>query len=91
MPTRARVVISGKVQGVYFRAFVRDQARTLGVNGYVRNMLDGRVEVVMEGEQEKVERLITLCRQGPPLSRVDKVDVMWEEFQGEFTTFMVRY
>lgn len=91
MPTRARVIISGKVQGVYFRGFVRDHARTLGVNGYVRNLFDGRVEAVMEGEKEKIESLITLCRQGPPVSRVDKVEVTWEEFRGEFTTFTVRY
>jgi acylphosphatase len=90
MPTRAHIIISGKVQGVYFRGFVRDEARRLGVNGYVRNMLDGRVEAVMEGEKEKVENLIALCRQGPPVSRVDKVDVTWEEFRGEFTTFTVR-
>lgn len=91
MPTRARVIISGKVQGVYFRGFVRDHARTLGVNGYVRNLFDGRVEAVMEGEREKIESLIALCRQGPPVSRVDQVEVTWEEFRGEFTTFTVRY
>lgn len=91
MPTRARVIISGKVQGVYFRGFVRDAARRLGVNGYVRNLLDGRVEAVMEGEKEQIENLIALCRQGPPMSRVDKVDVTWEEFRGEWTTFSVRY
>jgi acylphosphatase len=91
MPTRAHIIISGKVQGVYFRGFVRDAARRLGVNGYVRNTLDGRVEAVMEGEKEKVENLIALCRQGPPASRVDKVDVTWEEFRDEFTTFTVRY
>ncbi len=91
MPTRARVIISGKVQGVYFRRFVRDHAHSLGVNGYVRNLCDGQVEAVMESEKGKIESLIALCRQGPPLSRVDKVDVMWEEFRGEFTTFTVRY
>ncbi len=91
MQARAHVLVSGYVQGVYFRAFVRDHAQRLGVNGWVRNLWDGQVEAVMEGDKEKMERLIVLCRQGPRGARVTGIEVSWEEFQGEFSNFAVRY
>ena len=81
--TRAHVFVSGKVQGVYFRATTRDTARERGVDGWVRNLDDGRVEAVFEGPEEAVERLVEFCHKGSPAARVDDVDVAYEEPQGE--------
>ena len=87
---RAHVFFSGRVQGVFFRAFTRDNARKLGVSGWVRNLPDGRVEAVFEGPREKVEKLIYLCRYEHPHARVDSVEVEYEEPQG-LKGFEVRY
>ncbi len=81
--TRARAVVRGHVQGVFFRAETRDRARSLGVAGWVRNAADGAVEAVFEGERDHVEALLDWCRRGPPLAHVAEVDVEWEEPRGE--------
>ena len=88
--TRAHVYVSGKVQGVYFRANTRDTAREEGVDGWVRNLDDGRVEVVFEGSEEDVERLVEFCHEGSPAARVDDVEVDYEQPQGE-DGFRVRW
>jgi acylphosphatase len=72
---RRRAVVAGVVQGVGFRASTAEQARTLGVSGVARNRLDGTVEVEAEGDPQDVEALIAWLRQGPPWSRVERVDV----------------
>lgn len=87
---RAHVYISGRVQGVFFRDSTRHLARQYGVVGWVRNLPDGRVEAVFEGEKDAVQRLVDWCHQGPPGARVDRVDVEWQEYTGAFTDFMVR-
>ncbi|PDV96615.1 acylphosphatase [Candidatus Chloroploca asiatica] len=76
---RAHVFIAGRVQGVSFRAYARDRARAAGVEGWVRNLPDGRVEAVFEGTRPAVQRLITWCYSGPIQAQVEKVDVTWEE------------
>ena len=88
---KARVFVSGRVQGVFFRAETRDLARQLGVTGWVRNLWDGRVEAVFEGEDWAVERLVTWCRRGPRGAHVDNVDVTHEDHAAEYETFSVRY
>ena len=80
---RARLRISGRVQGVFFRAEASDRARSLGVAGWIRNAPDGSVEAVFEGDGERVDSLIEWCRRGPPGARVDDVAVEWEEPRGE--------
>ena len=90
MQSRARIVASGLVQGVFFRAFVRDAAEGLCLTGFVMNRPDGKVEAVAEGERHKVIELIGYCRQGPEGSRVEKVEVSWEEPTGEFSGFSMR-
>jgi acylphosphatase len=80
---RARVVIRGRVQGVFFRAETRERARSLGLRGSVRNMPDGTVEAVFEGERERIESILIWCHRGPALARVDDVEVHWEEPQGD--------
>jgi acylphosphatase len=80
---RAKVVVHGMVQGVFFRAEARDRARSLGVGGWVRNAPDGSVEAVFEGEAERVESMVDWCSRGPSGARVDDVDVTWAEPQGD--------
>jgi acylphosphatase len=88
---RAHVVVSGRVQGVFFRSETQDEAYRQNVTGWVRNLPDGRVEAVFEGEKAKVDALIEFCRRGPLGARVSRVDVVWENYTGEFKTFSIRY
>jgi acylphosphatase len=71
------------VQGVFFRVETRDRARSLGLGGWVRNMPDGAVEAVFEGDEERIESMVAWCERGPRGARVDDVDVTWAEPQGE--------
>jgi acylphosphatase len=80
---RARVVVRGQVQGVFFRVETRDRARSLGLAGWVRNAPDGSVEAVFEGDRERIESMLTWCRRGPSLARVDDVQAEWEAPVGE--------
>jgi acylphosphatase len=91
MKVRAHVFISGMVQGIFFRSETRNEAKKLGVKGWVRNLSDGRVEAVFEGEEENVKKLIEFCRRGPLGARVTGVDIIWESYTGEFRSFEVRY
>lgn len=80
--TRAHVHITGRVQGVFFRANTRDQARKRGVDGWVRNLDDGRVEAVFEGPQSAVDAMIEWCHEGSPAAEVTDVAVTMEEPEG---------
>jgi len=82
-------LISGMVQGVLFRREITQLSRRLGVVGWVRNLPDGRVEAVAEGEKEKLDELIEFCRVGPSRARVRNVEVDWSEFKGEFQGFKI--
>lgn len=73
MNRQIRILVSGRVQGVYFRAFAQKQAVKLGIDGFARNLPDGRVEVIASGSDEAVEQLIAWCRRGPITARVDRV------------------
>lgn len=88
---RAHVFIDGMVQGVFYRAFTRELAHTLGLNGWVRNLRDGRVEAVFEGDKKIVERAIKECRIGPPGARVSNIEVQWEPCKETEQGFSVRY
>lgn len=88
---RAHVIIHGLVQGVYFRASTREEAVRLGVAGWVRNLPNGSVEAVFEGENRRVEEIVGWCHKGPPGARVEKVEVSWDQFKGEFSRFDIRY
>ena len=87
MKVRAHLLVSGRVQGVYFRQSTLLEAQNLGVNGWVRNLMDGRVEAVFEGEEPAVKTLVNYCRQGPPAARVNNLEVSYEPFKGEFSNF----
>jgi acylphosphatase len=86
---RAHVIVTGRVQGVAFRADARWAAGRAGVSGWVRNRADGSVEAVVEGERAAVERMLAWFRQGSALARVDDVAVCWEPYRGEFPDFRI--
>ena len=88
--TRAHIYIDGRVQGVFYRGFTQDLAFNLGLKGWVRNLRDGRVEAVFEGDKKVIEEAIRQCYAGPPSSRVTGIDVQWEPYTGE-KDFSVRY
>lgn len=88
---RARVLISGRVQGVNFRAYTRDRARAAGVEGWVRNLSDGRVEAIFEGSRPAVQKLVSWCYSGPTHAEVEKVEVAWEEPTGKEGTFGIHW
>ncbi|WP_435076669.1 acylphosphatase [Halococcus sp. AFM35] len=80
--TRAHVFVTGRVQGVSYRANTRDTAREAGVDGWVKNLDDGRVEAVFEGEEESVERLVEWCHSGSPAAEVESVDAEYGDPEG---------
>lgn len=86
---RRHLWVRGRVQGVWYRGSCADQARALGVSGWARNLPDGRVEIVAEGEPEAVERLVEWCRQGPPAAWVTAIEVQAEAPEG-LSGFAVR-
>jgi acylphosphatase len=86
-----RVIVYGFVQGVFFRAFVAKQASELGVTGYVRNLPQGTVEVLAEGERRRLERLVGYLKIGPPDARVVKVATNWSEYTGNYSGFRIKY
>ena len=88
--TRAHVVVTGRVQGVWFRGSMQEEARRLGVEGWVRNLRDGSVEAEAEGERSAVEALVAWAQSGPPGARVDAVRVDWIAPVGEGGGFVVR-
>lgn len=88
---RTHLNITGKVQGVGFRANTRREARKLGLTGWVRNLSDGSVEVVAEGEKKDIDSLFSWAKQGPRLANVKNVEIDREEYRGEFDVFSVRY
>ena len=88
---RLWAVVRGRVQGVYFRAAARDQARQLGLSGWVRNCSDGSVEYIAEGTRPQLERFFTWSRSGPPHAVVTSVETEWQQATGEFLDFAVRY
>ncbi|MCV0400909.1 MAG: acylphosphatase [Nitrosopumilus sp.] len=88
---RIRLFVTGKVQGVFFRQTLKVMAKKNDVFGWVKNLEDGRVEAVLEGETEKVSRLIEWAHGGPANARVEDVDIRNEKFTGEFSKFDVLY
>ncbi|MGZ8428111.1 MAG: acylphosphatase [Candidatus Deferrimicrobiaceae bacterium] len=89
--TQARVVVSGRVQGVFFRASTRDVASRCGVRGYVRNLPERQVEAVLQGERSAVEKVIAFLREGPPGAVVTDIAVDWRDPVEPYEGFHVRY
>jgi acylphosphatase len=91
MMKRMRVFISGRVQGVFFRAYTRETAMSLNLTGWVRNLYDGSVEAVFEGDDTNVQSMLEWCKKGPPHSVVRHVDASEEPYTGEFRDFRITY
>lgn len=90
MKVRAAVIFKGKVQGVYFRDYTRRFALQKGVFGWVKNLPDGTVEAVFEGEKENIEEVIRMLREEHPYARVDEVGAVWSEHLDQYDRFAVR-
>ncbi|UCD78780.1 MAG: acylphosphatase [Desulfobacterales bacterium] len=88
---RAHAIISGRVQGVFFRMETKRAADRFGVFGWVRNLKDGTVEAVFEGDRDRVEAAVDWCRQGPSHASVADVDLTWQNYTGEFDGFEIVY
>lgn len=91
MKARATVNFKGRVQGVFFRANTRKAAERFGVFGWVKNLRDGSVGAVFEGEKENIEKVIQWCKKEQPYAYVESADVRWEGYKGEFRRFEIRY
>ena len=88
---RAHLLIFGRVQGVCYRAFTRNLAINLGLEGWVRNLYDGNVEALFEGEKKTIEQALKECYTGPPGARVTDIKIHWETFVGDQKGFIIRY
>lgn len=88
MKKSVRLYVSGTVQGIFFRAFVKENAERYNVKGFVRNLEDGRVEVFLEGNADDVNKMVELCKKGPKHSQIQKIEEKAERFQ-DFKTFKV--
>jgi acylphosphatase len=88
---RTHVIVTGKVQGVFYRAETASKAKQLSLTGWVRNLPDGRVEAIFEGEEINVRKMIDFCWRGPPSAYVVDVNVRRQDWKGEFDNFTVRY
>lgn len=88
---RVQLKISGRVQGVNFRSFTKREAIKLGLTGWVKNLPDGTVEAVIEGEKIKVEKLIQKCKIGPPSAIVRNMKILWKAIKGDLETFRIKY
>jgi len=90
MKSKVHVIISGRVQGVWFRASTKNKAEQLGINGWVRNTTNGNVEAVFEGDEKIIEEMLEWCNHGPPLAKVDNVEVEKQSVSDEFDKFSFR-
>lgn len=86
---QVHLLVRGRVQGVYFRASTQREARRLGLTGWVKNRLDGFVEILAEGEEDCLKDVIGWANRGPSAARVERVDVRWRSFTGEFSDFRI--
>ena len=91
MKVRAHILVSGRVQGVFFRSQTKHNADNHDVKGWVRNLPDGRLEAVFEGEQDAVQKLIDFCKRGPSGARVTNIDLNWETYTGTTNRFKIKY
>ncbi len=91
MKSRVHIHVSGHVQGVFFRYETKRNAEKFGVFGWVRNLPDGRVECVFEGEKDDVNKLIEFCKHGPPGAQVSDIKIEWENYKNEFNIFEIKH
>ena len=87
---RVHIYVSGRVQNVFYRDFIKRKTIVLNVTGWVKNLRDGRVEAVFEGDKDNIEKMVNWARQGPIWAKIDDFSVVWEDYQGEFKGFEIR-
>lgn len=87
---RVHIYVSGRVQNVFYRDFIKRKAIVLNVTGWVKNLRDSRVEAVFEGDKDNIEKMVNWARQGPIWAKIDDFSVVWEDYQGEFKGFEIR-
>lgn len=88
---RLHLYVSGRVQGVFYRARTAEKAVSFDLTGWVRNLPDGRVEALFEGDEKHLESMIEWCRRGPQRSRPEGLEIHWRDYGGEFKEFEIRY
>jgi acylphosphatase len=88
---RAHILAFGRVQGVFYRASAKKVADKIGICGCVKNLPDGSVELLVEGEKEKVEKMIDWCKKGPFLAKVNRIEVDWQDYVGDLKNFQILY
>ncbi|RLF95133.1 acylphosphatase [Thermococci archaeon] len=86
---QVHIFVSGRVQGVFYRANTRKKAKELGIRGWVRNLYDGRVEITAEGKEEDLKKFIEWCKKGPELAFVENIKVEWKDYKGNYKDFSV--
>ena len=86
---RTHIFISGRVQGVFFRQFIQEKTQELGLFGWVKNLDDDKVEAVIEGDKEKIEKILIYLKKGPLLAKVENIEISYEQYQGEFKEFSI--
>lgn len=89
MLKRVHLLISGKVQGVFFRVYAKQKAEEFGLTGWVKNAPNGKVEILAEGDEKDLKELARWCYNGPSGARVEKTTVKWEDYKGEFNEFKI--
>ncbi len=91
MVQAVRLIISGRVQGVFFRAYTKEVADSLGLKGFVRNLKDGSVEVIAVGDEDRIKKFIAWCKKGPRNAKVEDVKIKYTEIKEDFKEFEIRY
>jgi len=91
MKSTVHVVISGRVQGVWFRVSTKQKAEQLGVTGWVKNTADGKVEALFEGDKKHIQEMIDWCHQGPPSAQIDHVEITEQSSSNGFDGFSIKY
>ena len=86
----AHIIVSGRVQGVAYRYYAREVAEQLGIKGWIKNLINGDVELIVEGFQQTVEKMIEWCKEGPRLAIVENIEVDWLPYSGEFNQFHIK-
>ena len=88
---QVKIIISGEVQGIYFRAFIKDRASELGLTGYVKNLENHKIEVIAEGHELKLQKLVEHCKSGPPGAQIADVKINYLQYSGDFSRFKIKY
>jgi len=88
---RVHIFVSGRVQGIFFRENTKKKAEKLAISGWVKNLRDGRLEAVFEGDRENIEKMVNWAKKGPIWAKIDDFSLVWEDYQGEFKEFSIEY